>query len=61
MRITLNGEVVEKQIEVLADLVEPTPGIAVALNEEVIPKTQWSTVEIHEGDRIEIITPFQGG
>ncbi|MBI2967528.1 MAG: sulfur carrier protein ThiS [Bacteroidetes bacterium] len=37
------------------------PGIALALNEKVIPKSKWPEVTVSEGDRIIIVKAVQGG
>lgn len=36
-------------------------GIAVALNDAVVPKASWPAVSLSEGDKILIITATQGG
>jgi sulfur carrier protein len=36
-------------------------GIAVAVNDEVVPRSQWSAHELADGDRVEIIRATQGG
>jgi sulfur carrier protein len=36
-------------------------GIALAVNNAVVPKRDWSTRRVHEGDVIEIIRAVQGG
>ncbi|MFB6305647.1 MAG: sulfur carrier protein ThiS [Flavobacteriales bacterium] len=36
-------------------------GIAVAVNQEVIPKQNWKEYEIKAGDKIELISAVQGG
>ncbi len=36
-------------------------GIAVALNDEVVPRGEWSNQHLAPGDRIEVITAVQGG
>ena len=36
-------------------------GIAVAVNEKVIPALMWSQTELKESDKILIITATQGG
>lgn len=38
-----------------------TKGIAVALNETVIPKSEWSKVQLQNNDQIIIIKATQGG
>lgn len=40
----------------------PAPrGVAVAVNEEVIPRSAWPTTLLAAGDRVEILTAAQGG
>jgi sulfur carrier protein len=34
---------------------------AVAINETVVPRSEWTAVALKEGDRIEIVSPRQGG
>ena len=36
-------------------------GVAVARNEEVVPRSQWASTVAAEGDRFEILTAAQGG
>ena len=36
-------------------------GIAVAVNDMVVPKSQWSKYVIHDGDKVLIIKASQGG
>jgi sulfur carrier protein len=36
-------------------------GIAVALNGQVVPRTEWETARIHKGDRVEIVRALPGG
>ena len=37
------------------------PGIAVALNGEVVPRSAWDATDLHPGDRVEVLTAAQGG
>ncbi len=66
MIINLNGEKIEFHGKFLSDfitqqqLVNKT-GIAVAVNDSVIPKTKWNKVSLNDEDRILIITATQGG
>ena len=65
MRVIVNGE----QREILSDSVDALLGeleyegthFAIALNYDVLPKSQWAETPIKSGDAIEIITPRQGG
>lgn len=38
-----------------------TRGMAVALNDAVVPRSAWSQTAVNEGDRIEIVTAVPGG
>ena len=65
MTIVLNGEKVEINAvslkEVLNELGYKDAKIATAVNEEFIPETLHSTIELNDGDRLEILAPMQGG
>ena len=36
-------------------------GTAVAVNEEVIPRSRWHDAELAPGDRVEVLTASRGG
>ncbi len=36
-------------------------GVAVAVNEQVVPRSEWGRTELKDGDRIELVEPVQGG
>ncbi len=36
-------------------------GVAAALNETVVPRAQWPSTLLREGDRVEVLTAVQGG
>jgi sulfur carrier protein len=36
-------------------------GLAVAVNEHVVPRSEWDATEVRPGDRVEILTAAQGG
>jgi thiamine biosynthesis protein ThiS len=67
MKIRINGE--EREMEgnvTLAGLLEqfgltPERGIAVAVNEAVVPRGELRTYRPREGDTIEIIRAVAGG
>lgn len=40
---------------------ESARGVAVARNEEVVPRSRWDTTVAVDGDRFEILTAAQGG
>jgi sulfur carrier protein len=37
------------------------PGIAVALNGEVVPRSAWPTTTLDDDDRLEVLGASQGG
>jgi sulfur carrier protein len=66
MRMTINGE--EHDIAdgatiaaVLARLDLRRDGIAVALNDDVVPRTEHAVRTLRDGDRLEIIVAVAGG
>ncbi len=68
MNIRVNGE--EKTVipninihDLLTALeMDPTQaGIAVAVDREVIPKTEWQATKLRENSEVEIIRAVQGG
>jgi sulfur carrier protein len=36
-------------------------GVAVAVNDEVVPRSTWDEHEVRDGDRVEILKAAQGG
>jgi sulfur carrier protein len=36
-------------------------GVAVALDDAVVPRGSWDTTTVRPGDRVEIVTAVQGG
>lgn len=36
-------------------------GVAVAVNDEVVPRDRWDGQRLSEGDRVEIVGAVQGG
>jgi sulfur carrier protein len=68
MRVLLNGSEAELAdgATVLAavtalDLPTAGRGVAVAVDAEVVPRTQWDTHELNEGARVEVLRAIQGG
>lgn len=63
--IRFNGVECEGREENLVDLLRrhdiPTRGVAVAVNGEIVTKSQWSVHEVREGDVIEVVTAAAGG
>ncbi|KAA1427345.1 sulfur carrier protein ThiS [Nocardioides antri] len=67
MRITVNGQETALDGRTVADLLaarldDPRPhGIAVAVNDEVVPRDDWPRRPLAGGDVVEIVTAVQGG
>ncbi|GLY72053.1 sulfur carrier protein ThiS [Actinoallomurus iriomotensis] len=66
MKITVNGA--EREAEdgatvagVVASVTRAPAGVAVALNDQVVPRGDWPTTIVREADRIEVLTAVQGG
>jgi sulfur carrier protein len=63
--ITVNGEprdvagTVDDVLDTLG--IEVRRGMAVAVDAEVVPKSAWSTTQVADGARVEIVTAVQGG
>jgi sulfur carrier protein len=36
-------------------------GVAVALDDAVVPRSAWGTTNVRPGDRVEVVTAVQGG
>ena len=65
MRVIVNGELREiasRSVDaLLGELEYEGTHFAIALNYDVLPRSQWAQTPIKNGDEIEIITPRQGG
>ena len=67
MEITYNNQVQEIQEETLvSDFVftqmgDKQNGIAVAINESIVPKTEWAKTYLKSNDNLLIIKATQGG
>lgn len=63
MHLTVNDE--GRQFpdgSTVADIVGgATRGVAVAVNQAVVPRSAWRAATLNEGDRIEILQARQGG
>jgi sulfur carrier protein len=56
----IDGATVLTAVESL-DLPASGRGVAVAVDAEVVPRTQWDTHKLDEGARVEILRAIQGG
>jgi sulfur carrier protein len=43
------------------DLAADAPGVAVAVDGEVVPRARWEGFALAEGARVEVLTAMQGG
>jgi sulfur carrier protein len=66
MRLTVNGT--ERDVAagvtldaLLATLALRRDGVAVALNDDVVPRAEQATRTLNDGDRLEIIVAVAGG
>ncbi len=67
--ITVNGE--PRQFDRVVSIrdvltavgleVDAIRGVAVAVNDEVIRRESWADTPVKDGDRMEIVTAWQGG
>jgi sulfur carrier protein len=68
MKVVLNGNpaelaegaTVQAAVDAL-DLPASGRGVAVAVDAEVVPRTEWETHELQEGARVEVLRAIQGG
>jgi sulfur carrier protein len=65
--ITLNGEprelgdVATVEAAVRALVTEDARGVAVAIDGEVVPRGEWATTVVREGQQVEVLHAVQGG
>lgn len=64
-QVTVNGQITDLVETNLAKFVAAKQTqdsrFAVAVNEEFIPKANYQNVELKDGDKVELVTPMQGG
>jgi sulfur carrier protein len=46
---------------VVASLTSAPSGVAVAVNDQVVPRHAWPATRLGDGDRVEVLTAVQGG
>ena len=64
--VSVNGEARELAAgttldALVAALTAAPSGVAAAVNETVVPRSQWSGTALGDGDRVEVLTAVQGG
>lgn len=64
-QLFVNGEVYITQVTSLSCLLDERGltgrNYAVAVNHQFIPKANYHTVDLKDGDHIELVMPMQGG
>ncbi len=50
-------------IELLAaqEIDHAKPGVAVAINDAIVPRAEWARASLNPGDVVEIVRPHSGG
>ncbi|MCC8375526.1 MULTISPECIES: sulfur carrier protein ThiS [Photorhabdus] len=66
MKITVNDQPMELMaplaIQQLLEQLERTqPGMALAINQIIIPRSEWNTHQINDGDNILLFQAISGG
>lgn len=66
MNVVVNGEARQAPpgttVAALVDVIGcGRRGVAVAVNEEVVARSAWGSVELLPDDRVEVLTASQGG
>ncbi len=63
--IRVNGDERPFEPGTVADLLErlgaPVRGVAVAVDGEVVPRSQWSSTALRDGDSVEVLSAAAGG
>lgn len=64
--ITLNNDTLELAkgttlTQMLAKLEQDKPGVAVALNQQVVARSQWSTQQLESNDKVTLFQAIAGG
>lgn len=66
MSLTVNGELspVDPPVtvaELLRAIEAPERGVAVAVDAEVVPRSEWDSRTLSAGQAVEVLTAVQGG
>ncbi len=65
MKVFVNAKEVETQVTILSDLAKelqfPEKGIAVGINNVVVPRAKWAEKTLFDGDKIVMIKATCGG
>jgi len=65
LQLIINGQSRDTRSEILSDLLQElditAPHYAVALNHQVVPKSQYPSTSLQDGDQVEIVHAVGGG
>jgi len=67
MEITFNNQISQIEVNTSIQIAlnnwigDKQKGIAIAVNETVVPKTQWDSYELQHNDNVLVIKATQGG
>ena len=65
MKIKINNKEVETAAKTVAELAAeqklPEKGVAIAISNNMVPRTEWNNRLLNEGDDIVILKAFSGG
>lgn len=66
MKVTLNGRPQDiadgtTVAAVVTTVTSAAAGVAVAVNDAVVPRGDWESVRLQDSDRVEVLTAVQGG
>jgi sulfur carrier protein len=69
LKLSINGEIKDINFETLGQWVcaeyarpiESIKGIALAVNDSVVPKSKWAECSLQSGDKVLIVEATQGG
>lgn len=66
VRVVINGQAEVLPADttlgaVITRLRSSRTGIAAAVGDEVVPRTEWDSRPLRDGDEVEILTAVQGG
>lgn len=65
MRVKINSKEVDTSCRTVAELAAgqglPAAGVAIAIANEMVPRKDWDSREIKEGDDIVVLRAFCGG
>lgn len=68
MELVVNGEARTSKAATVHELLteeleegHTRRGIAVAINGQIVPRTEWESAAINKGDRVEIVRALPGG